>query len=178
MGYFKNHKLLRQLGDRLKSFRVKANLSVQQVHLATGISKGQINSTEAGKLNTSVSHLGLYAELFGVEPYVMLNFREPVPGEEALKQSVTKFLKSNGLSPAIFFKPNEGVTHIIENKLLQTSFLNSPRFAIEIAEFCKEKYDTEFSTVRLSKVLDNLHKKGLIEKISTEKKTKFQYRKK
>jgi transcriptional regulator with XRE-family HTH domain len=178
VGYLKNKRLIKRFGDRLKSFRISANLSLQQVHLASGLSKRQITYTESGNINTSISHLALYAELFGVELHELLNFSWPIPNEASLRLGVKKFLKSQGQDPVMFFKPNEGATNVIENKLLKTTFLNSPRFAAEIGIYCKEKYNVVFTTTRISKVLDNLYKKGAIQKVRSEKRTKYRYQRK
>jgi hypothetical protein len=178
MGVYKNKKLLKALAERLKSFRTTASLSPQQVHIATGISKTNIRFTESARLNSTVSHLSIYADMYGVELHEILNFDHPVPDETTLKSAVKKFVKSKGLDPELFFQPNERITYFIENKLLKNSFLNSPRYAKEIASYCKEKFDIEFSTMQLSKSLDGLHKKGIVEKLKTDKKSKYQYRKK
>lgn len=177
MRYFKNPKFIKRFGGRLKEFRATAGLTLQQLHAATGLSKRQITYTESGKINTSISHLGLYAEFFGVEPHVMLNFHEPIPNEATLKQGIKKFLKSRGQDTSLFFKENEGATTAL-NKLLETEFLSSPRYAKEIIDYCWEKYNVQFTTTRISKALDILYKKGLVQKMKTDKKTKFQYRKK
>jgi hypothetical protein len=134
--------------------------------------------TESGKVNTTLSLLGLYAELFGIPLYVLLDFNEPIPDETVLRQNVKKFIKTRGLDADLIFKAEEGATKVIENKLLKTSFLNTPRFASEIAQYCKEKYKLQFTTMRISKVMENLRNKGVIEKLKTDKKTKFQYRNK
>jgi hypothetical protein len=101
-----------------------------------------------------------------------------VPEETVLKSAIKKFIKSKGLNPELFFEPNERITNFIENKLLKTNILNSSRYAKEIASYCKEKFNIEFSTMQFSKSLDGLSKKGIVEKLKTDKKSKFQYRKK
>lgn len=167
-----------QFGKRLQAFRLAADLSQEQVHLATGVGQSHVAKTELGQVNTSISHVSLYAELFGVDDHELLNYKAPIPDETTLKKNVTKFLKSRGFDPSLFLKQNQGPTHIIETKILDTKFLTTPRLAREIAEYCKEKYDADFTTSQVSKVLDGLHKKGLLEKLKTDKKTKFHYRKK
>lgn len=166
-----------RFGKRLQAFRLAADLSQEQVHLATGIGQSHVAKTELGQVNTSISHVSLYAELFGVEDNELLDYDGAVPEEATLKKGVTKFLKSRGFDPSLFLKQNQGPTHIIETKILETKFLTVPRLAHEIADYCKEKYDAEFTTSQVSKVLDGLNKKGVLEKLKTDKKTKFQYRK-
>jgi transcriptional regulator with XRE-family HTH domain len=68
-----------------------------------------------------------------------------------------------------------GVDHI-ETKLLPSKFFSSPRFAREISEYFKEKHGVKLTTTRLSKALDGFVRKGLIEKLETDKKGKFQDR--
>lgn len=170
-----NQKFQKKVGARLKSIRIQANLSLQQMFLATGVSKGHIINIEAGTVNTGISYLGLYCDLFGIDSALLLDFNSPVPDEATLQQAVKKYIKSKGIDPAVFFKP--GVTNIIVNKLLKTNYLNAPRFAKEIADYCAEKYKVTFTTIRISKVLDDLSKKKVIEKLASDKKSKYQYRK-
>ena len=177
MGHIKNQKIIDLFAARLSRFMTNAGLSPKKVALATGISQPHIESTVAGSVNTSIGYAAAYAELFGVELHNLLNFKESVPDEVTLSAAVKKYLKANGIAPEDFFESNEGATHTIE-KLLKTTFLNQPRYARDIAEYCKEKYDVEFTTSRLSKVLDNLYKEGRVEKIETDKKSKYQYQKK
>jgi transcriptional regulator with XRE-family HTH domain len=165
-------------GKRLQAIRLAVDLSQEQVHHATGISQSHIARTELGQLNTSISHVAMYAELFGLKDHEMLDYEAPIPDSTTLKKSVTKFLKSRGFDPEIFLKQHQGATHVLQTKLLETKFLTVPRFAREIADYCKEKYDADFTTSQVSKGLDGLHKKGVLEKLKTDKKTKFQYRKK
>lgn len=178
MSYLRNKKALELFGKRLQTIRLAVDLSQEQVHHATGISQSQIARTELGQLNTSLSHIAMYADLFGMQHHEMLEYGAPVPNSSVLKKGVTKFIKSRGFDPEIFLKQHQGTTHIIQNKLLQTKFLTAPRFTREIVDYCKEKYDADFTTSQVSKVLDGLHKKGALEKLKTDKKTKFQYRKK
>lgn len=119
----------------------------------------------------------MYAEFFGMQHHEMLAYNAPVPNPVLLRKSVTKFLKSRGFDGEIFLRQHQGATHLIQAKLLETKFLATPRFAREIADYCKEKYDADLTTSQVSKVLDGLHKKGALEKLKTDKKTKFQYRK-
>lgn len=177
MSYLRNRNTLLLFGKRLQALRLAVDLSQEQVHHATGISQSQIARTELGQLNTSISHVAMYAEFFGLKDHEMLEYDAPLPDAHLLKKSVTKFLKSRGFDPEIFLKEHQGATHVLE-KLLDTKFLTTPRLAREITDYCKEKYDADFTTSQVSKVLDGLHKKGLLEKLETDKKTKFQYRKK
>lgn len=165
-------------GKRLLAFRLATGLSKYQVSLATGIGQSHIAKTELGQVNITISHISLYAELFGVRESELLGFGNPLPKEEILKKGVSTFLKSRGVDPSRFPNGNQGLTHILSTKILETKFLASPRSAREIADHCKEKYNAEFTTTEFSKILDRLHKKGLLEKLKTDRKRRFEYRKK
>lgn len=166
-----------QFGKRLQAFRLAAGLSQIQVHQATGIGQSHVARTELGQVNISISHVSLYAELFGVKGGELLNFGDAVPSEAILKKNVVKFLKSRGFDPSLFLKENQGLTHILEKKILGTKFLAVPRSARDIADYCMEKYGAEFTTSHISLVLDRLLEKGLLEKLKTDRKRRFEYRK-
>jgi transcriptional regulator with XRE-family HTH domain len=173
----KNERTVTLFGLRLQAIRRAADLSQAQVYEATGISQSQIARTELGQLNTGISHVGIYAELFGLDDHEMFHYDAPVPEAALLKKNVSKFLKLHGFDPAIFLKQSQGPTYVIGDKLMGTKFLSTPKLASEIVAYCKEKFDAEFTTTQASKVLNGLYKAGLLEKISTEAKTKFKYRK-
>jgi len=173
----KNVRTVILFGKRLQAIRMAANLSQAQVHEVTGISQSQIARTELGQLNTGIGNVGLYAELFGLEDHEMFDYESPVPNAAVLKKNVSKYLKSRGFDPAIFLKQHQGPTYIIGDKLMGTRFLASPKLTSEIVAYCKEKFDAAFTTTQASKILDGLCKSGLLEKMPTEAKTKFRYKK-
>lgn len=176
--YLKNQKVIDKFGKRLRAFRESADLSQEQVHLCTGIGQSHLASTELGQVNTSISHLALYAELFGLEDHEMINYQMPIPTSEVLKKNVIKFLKARGLDPKVFLKQSRGITRIIEEDLLKGNYFNTPRYAREISEYCLSKYKVTFTTSQVSKALNTVYNKGLIVKLDSDKKTKFQYKKK
>ena len=176
VGHLKNQKVVDLFAIRLNKFLAAADLSPKQVAMATGISKRHIELTAAGSVNTSIGYAAAYAELFGVELHSLLNFKEPLPDEAAIHAAVKKYIKVHGVDVRKFYKSDEGATSTID-KLLKTTFLNQPRYTKDIVDYCKEKYNVEFTTTRLSKVLDNLYKEGRIVKLETDKKSKYQYRK-
>jgi transcriptional regulator with XRE-family HTH domain len=173
----KNTELAKQFSERFRKFRLNAGLTILQVHIATGISKRQLNYIEAGSLSPNLNHLDLYAKLFGMELHSMLDFSLAVPDESQLKAGIINFLKAKGHDPELFFKPNEGLTVFLQ-QMLSTNFLNTPKYSREIVKYCEDKYGVKFTTTGISKVMDNFYKEGLIQKLETDKKTKFQYKKK
>ena len=175
MRHRKNQRILERFGKRLRAFREAAELSQEQVQHATGIGQSNITKMEAGKLNTSLSQLALLSELFGVDDHVLLDYRSS-PEPDVIRQNVQMFLKRHGIDPTFFLRRK--LSHLLQTKLLTSKFFNVPRYSKDVADHLMEKYGEEFSTSHISQALDGLTRKGLIEKISTDKKTKYQYLKK
>jgi transcriptional regulator with XRE-family HTH domain len=71
--YYRDDKLLREIGERIRDYRIKRNLS--QMDLAfkcNDIDYSQINRIELGKVNFSVSYLSLIASALDVTPQDLL----------------------------------------------------------------------------------------------------------
>lgn len=171
----RKHSLI-QFGRRLRAIRESINLSQEQIHYATGITQPHISKIEAGELNIGLSHLAILAEFFGLNDYELLQYESQLPETEELKKGVAKFVKKNNIDPAVFLK--KGLSHLLKNMILPSRFLTTPRYAKEIASYIEEKFEARFTTTAISQSLENLRKKGLIEKTPTDKKSKFQYKKK
>jgi len=172
----KKQNSLTLFGKRLKAFRQAVDLSQEQVYYATGIGQSHLVKIESGTVNTGISHIALLAEFFGVEDFQLLEYKAPIPDAEFLRKNVSKYLKSKGIDPTVVFK--KSLVRLIETKLLSSKFFTTARFAKEIADFLAEKHDAEFNTSHISHVMEVFTKKGLVEKIATDKKSKFQYKKK
>ncbi len=176
MKYSKNERILSQFGQRLRLFREAAELSQEQIHYATGIGQSNISQMESGDLNTSLSQLALLCEFFGIEDHEMLDYKSPIPETDELRRRITRFLKKRNIEPSTVLK--RSITTIFEKKLIPSKFLSTPRFNKEIAQHLLEKYDVDFSTTLIARTLGIFTERGLIERIPTDKKSKFQYRKK
>lgn len=176
MGYLKNNRILSQFGKRLKAFREAAELSQEQVHYATGIGQSNVSQMESGDLNTSLSQLALISEFYGLEDHELLDYKAPVPETEELRRRITKFLKKRNIDPSNVLK--QSITTIFERKLIPSKFLTTARFNKEIAEHLVEKYNAKFTTTLIARTLGIFVTRGLLERIPTDKKSKYQYRKK
>ncbi len=162
-------------GQRLKKLREAADISQEQIHYATGITQMHISRIESGDINTSIGKASKLASFFGLEDYEMFFYNQNIPAGDFLQKNIAKFLIRNNIDPKIFLK--KGLTNIL-TKELQSKFFNTPKYAVEISEMLEEKHNVKFSTARISDAMNDFKKKGLIEKLSTDKKSKFQYRKK
>jgi transcriptional regulator with XRE-family HTH domain len=162
------------LGERLRSIRKASGLSQEQIQYLTGIVQSQLARFESGKQSARIDDISMLAELYGMEDYELLQYKYAVPDSDFLKRNITKYLKSRRIDPAPFLR--EGAANNIETKLLQSKFFTSPRFAKEISEYLKEKHNVKFTTTRLSRALDSFVRRGLVEKLESDKKGKLQYR--
>lgn len=165
---------LLNFGNRLRIFREKANLSQDQIQYATGVTQTQVSKIEAGKTNPEITTAYKLAELFG-QDYQLFLLNSPIPSSAELQRNINKYLRMHDINPEIFVR--KGLTRMIKLELEEGKFFNISRLTIEIAKFLKEKHKVSFSTSRISDTLEELRKKGFIEKNPTDKRSRFLYRK-
>ncbi|MFD2866275.1 hypothetical protein [Mucilaginibacter antarcticus] len=67
-----------------------------------------------------------------------------------------------------------GATKIL-NQLLNTDFFKSPHSISSIAEYCKEKFNSEFKTSELSGILLKLAKENKLKRQRNEGNKRFEY---
>jgi transcriptional regulator with XRE-family HTH domain len=146
------------------------------VHYLTGITQSQIARFELGTSGARVEDISALADIFGMEDYELLQYKSPIPDADVLKKNISKYLKNQDIDPVVFLK--QGLVHLIETKLLPSKFFTSLRFTKEISAFLEEKERAAFSTSHISQALNGFVRKGLVEKVKTGKKTKYQYRSK
>lgn len=76
MKYLKDEEFIRKFGRKLKQLREDRGLSQEQFSLLTEISQSQIARTELGQVNTSISHVSIYAKFLKVDPRDLFDFSE------------------------------------------------------------------------------------------------------
>ncbi|MBL0744845.1 helix-turn-helix domain-containing protein [Chryseolinea lacunae] len=165
-----------RFGKRLKGIREAANVTQEQIHYATGITQPYISAVESGALTIGLSHIAVLAEFFGLEEYELFQYKSQIPEPDQLKKNITSFLKRNDIDPSTFLK--KGLTHLLKGKVLSSKFFTTPKYTSEIRSFLYERFDANFTTTAISQALENLRKQGLVDKIATDKKSKFQYKSK
>jgi transcriptional regulator with XRE-family HTH domain len=167
-----NH--LINFGNRLRAFREKANLSQDQIQYATGVTQTQISKIESGKTNPEITTVYRLAELFG-QDHQLLILNSSVPSSTELQKNINRYLRLHDIDPEIFIR--KGLTRMIKVELEEGKFFNAPKLTMEISKFLKDKHKILFTTSRISDTLEELKKKGFIEKIPTDKKSKYLYKK-
>jgi transcriptional regulator with XRE-family HTH domain len=171
-----NYTKLKSLGKRLRKLRELGKITQKQIEFVTKMDQSHLSRLEAGEVNVSINYIFLIADFYGLEDYEILNYNGPLPERGRIEKNVTKFLKKNNLSATDYFK--DSLSSILKDKILTSKFLTSPKYTKEIAQQILVNYKEKFSTSAISQALDVLIKKGLVEKIKTDKKSKFQYKKK
>ncbi len=76
MKYLKDEDFIKKFGQKLKQTREGKGVSQEQLSLLTEISQSQIARTELGQINTSISHVAVYAKFLGVDPMVLFDFTD------------------------------------------------------------------------------------------------------
>ncbi|GAA4340823.1 hypothetical protein GCM10023149_52550 [Mucilaginibacter gynuensis] len=67
-----------------------------------------------------------------------------------------------------------GATKVL-NQILATDFFNQPRSIASIAEYCKEKYDSDFKTSELSGILLKLANENKLRREKSRDNNRFDY---
>ncbi|SKC85045.1 helix-turn-helix domain-containing protein [Ohtaekwangia koreensis] len=165
----------KKFADRLKAIRESVNLSQEQIHYATGIIQTHISKIESGKISIGIDTVSTLSDFFGVEDFQLFQYDEPIPDPDLLRKNVHKYLLLHDINPHVFLK--KSLMYAIREKILNSKFMDTPRLTKEIAGHLHDKYDVKFTTTRISDALEELRRKGLVEKLTTDKKSKFQYRK-
>jgi transcriptional regulator with XRE-family HTH domain len=72
--YLKDEDFIKKFGQKLKQVRESKGLSQEQLSLLTEVSQSQIARTELGQVNTSISHVSIYAKFLKVDPKELFDF--------------------------------------------------------------------------------------------------------
>ena len=76
MKYLKDEDFIKKFGQKLKQVRESKGLSQEQLSLLTEVSQSQIARTELGQVNTSISHVSIYAKFLKVDAMDLFDFSE------------------------------------------------------------------------------------------------------
>ena len=71
--YFKDEKLLLQIGEKIRQIRIERGLSQEFLANECEVDYSQINRMELGKVNFNVSYLGKIASALKVRPSDLLS---------------------------------------------------------------------------------------------------------
>ena len=77
--YLKDEDFIKKFGQKLKQVRESRGLSQEQLSLLTEVSQSQIARTELGQVNTSISHVSVYAKFLKVDPMDLFDFSDLKP---------------------------------------------------------------------------------------------------
>lgn len=71
---YRNEEVIKKLGQKVREVRLSLGYSQQELADLCNLDLSQINRIELGKINTSVSHLFLIAEVLKVSPKELIDF--------------------------------------------------------------------------------------------------------
>lgn len=101
----------------------------------------------------------------------MIEF-EKQEGESGDKISNRNIQEDSSTKPASRKKP--GATKVL-NQLLMTDFFKKPRSISDIAEYCKEHFDSNFKTSELSGILLKLSNEHKLKRQRNDENNRFEY---
>ena len=70
--YFKDEEALKQIGEKIRKFRMLKQISQEELANICEIDHSQINRMELGKVNFGISYLFKIADALEVDPKVLL----------------------------------------------------------------------------------------------------------
>lgn len=82
MKYLKDEEFIKKFGHKLKQVRESKGLSQEQLSLLSEVSQSQIARTELGQVNTSISHVSIYAKFLKVDAMDLFDFSESIKKTE------------------------------------------------------------------------------------------------
>lgn len=74
----KNKKLVKAIGERIRSFRLELQLSQEELANEAEIPLSQIGRIERGETNPTISTLFVIAEALKIDLSVLLNFKSKI----------------------------------------------------------------------------------------------------
>jgi hypothetical protein len=105
----------------------------------------------------------------------MIEFeRGDAEGYEFINKKAPKLKLDNDSGSKTAGRKKPGATKIL-NQLLATDFFKSPHSISGIAEYCKEKFNSEFKTSELSGILLKLAKENKLKRQRNDENNRFEY---
>jgi hypothetical protein len=95
-------------------------------------------------------------------------------GVDAFNRRVRRTRQADDDENPINGRKKPGATKIL-NQLLLTDFFNSSHSISEIADYCKESYDSDFKTSELSGILLKLAKENKLKRERSNDNNRFEY---
>lgn len=74
--YLKDQDFMNKFGRKLKMVRESRGLSQERLAYLSEISQSQIARTELGQINTSISHVSIYAKIFKIDAKDLFDFSD------------------------------------------------------------------------------------------------------
>ncbi|WP_164121885.1 hypothetical protein [Sphingobacterium sp. xlx-130] len=97
-------------------------------------------------------HIG---KLTGIKGATIKNINTEIPASISKCESIVEFRKNNKANPEYFLntKTDRSINAFVSDVLVESKFLEIPRYLSEIEEFVASKYDKSFVKDKLSKAL-------------------------
>lgn len=71
---YRNEEVIKKLGQKVREVRLSLGYSQEELANLCNLDLSQINRIELGKINTSISHVFLIAEVLKVSPKELIDF--------------------------------------------------------------------------------------------------------
>lgn len=141
MARYKNEKVLKAFGERIKACRIQAELEIEDLSAMTGFTYNTISNIESG----SETYLSYFIEIcfaLGIHPKEISNIeleiksRYPLPPDRQDKSRLTKRIKA----------------------YIESGYFKEPRSAREVTEKLIADHKLDFESKNVSVILNRLAK--------------------
>ena len=147
--------------ERLRRVMILANLEISGLSVLTGLSEGHIYALLSGRRNLTTEVADIIGSKTGFDGSVIFNLNQEIPNHiqksDQLKNfsSKYKYNKEYFINTKIDRKPS----YFLEFEVLNTTFLDEPKYVWEVNEFCRQLGRT-FTSDKLKKHLKYFVTKG------------------
>jgi len=143
---------LKEYGNRVRTFRIEANISQEALATFAQLYQSYIASIEKGDINIGILAQRTLSDTFGVKHYQLSDPDFPIPSKDILRENIRRYITSKNIDPSYLRDKMPDYGKYMD-QLLRSGFLNEPRTSKQIAEKYKQEYELEISTARITNIL-------------------------
>lgn len=156
------------IAAQLKSLMLQADLTIEGLSEAAGLSTHTIAKILKGQTRVSPTTVEKLTGLFGISASALMSSDPIELAKQGHSDTLEEFFESNEANLKYFLSraKDNVVAHFIKTVLVNDSFLNEGRRVREIAEYIRTHppYQKNFNPKVIAKVLDRLVKAGKLQK--------------
>ncbi|WP_345954656.1 helix-turn-helix transcriptional regulator [Mucilaginibacter sp. PAMB04168] len=155
------------IAQHVKYIREYAGLTLTGFSEAVNLSISYLRLIEKGNANITYSTARKIADFCEIEPNSLLSSKPLKLKKLAQIATIEAFYKENISNPQYFIarKGENSVAYFLKNTLIPSGYLNDNREVNSIQQFCKVEFDKDFTSKQLSRELNRLADKDVLQRL-------------